>query len=61
MRKYFDPEMNIAMFETENVVVTDSTIDQAKDFFSSTSTGTNGGTALTAAAVEAGNILNFTK
>ena len=62
MRNYIDPEMNIAMFESENVVVTDSTVKQANDFFNSTEKGGSGSTSdLTAAKVAANNILDFTK
>ena len=60
MRNYIDPEMNIAMFESENVVVTDSTIKQANDFLKSDAKGTSIGANIENAAVAANNILDFT-
>ena len=65
MRNYIDPKMNISMFETENVVVTQaSALTQANDFFGSTDAGANtngsGPDNWANQAVAAGNVLNFT-
>lgn len=61
MRKFNIPEMNIAMFESENVVVTDSTLKQANDFLTngSDSAATTHGTIIDNAKVATANILDF--
>lgn len=62
MRNYIDPEMNIAMFESENVVVTDSAVKQANDFLTSNEAGAvSKGVDFDTKAVSANNILDFTK
>lgn len=62
MKNYFDPEMNITLFDAENVVTEASTtIQQAQQQFFGVSTidAGNDGSAAVNAQVDASNVLSF--
>ena len=61
MRNYIDPEINIAMFESENVVAENaSNLAKAQSFFETEVAGANGTTTVTG-IVAAAYILDFTE